>query len=159
MGPPISNVAAIRKHISCSAVQLGQEELKSARLHWIYVAITKNIALAEVFLGRRKMELNWIKHQLLKQAAASCNMLNFFQKCKSERGGSQYPSIFRAWKPPDAQLQRRRYPFARLSNALEKYTVKINYLWNIYRTERLLLLLLALDFDIDVLDWNNAGFR
>lgn len=122
----------------------------------------QNITLAEEFFGTRKMELNWIKHRLLKEAAASCNMLNYFQKCKSERGGSQYPCIFGAWKKqntPDAQLQCRRYLFAWLSCALEKYTVKIDYMWNIYRAERLPLLLLALEFDIDALDWNNAGFR
>lgn len=90
-------------------------------------------------------------------------MLNYFQKCKSERGGSQYIPAYsepeKKNQPADAQLQCRRYLFAWLSCALEKYTVKINYLWNIYRSERLLLLLLALEFDIDVLDWNNAGFR
>lgn len=145
------------KHISRRVVQLGQEASGSARLHWIHWHNKgRHITLAESFFGRCKMELNWIKHQLLKQCAASCNMLNYFQKCKSKRVGNQHPSIFRDWKTPDAQLQCSRYLFAWLSCVLEKYTVKINYLWNIYCTERLLGFLLALEFDIDVLDWNNA---
>lgn len=91
----IPNVTASMKHISCSVVQLGQEAPGSARLHWIHWNNKgQHITLAESFFGRRKMELNWIKHQLLKQAAASRNVLNYFQKCKSERGGNQQPSVF-----------------------------------------------------------------
>lgn len=92
----IPNVTASMKLISCSVVQLGQEALGSACLHWIHWNNKgQHITLAESFFGRCKMELNWIKHQLLEQAAASCNMLNYFQKCKSERGGNQHPSMFR----------------------------------------------------------------
>lgn len=78
----------------CIAITVGTER---GLCIWLWLsALSLHISKYDSSHFRRhKMELNWMKRQPFKWAAASCNLLNYFQKGKSEHWYINIPHIQR----------------------------------------------------------------